>query len=144
MLKKSLIFLLLLFQIDGIAKVDNNEELWKKLLKLDWEYVYSSTYKSDLEVPIFTKDVKALAGEEVELNGFLLPLNTEDGSLILSLYPMSSCFFCGGAGIESVVAVFPQKKEKYDLEKVTFKGTFKINRSSEGLIYQIEDAVILP
>ncbi|OHX65595.1 hypothetical protein [Flammeovirga pacifica] len=119
------------------------DEIWEKLLNVDWEYKYSEEFEMDIPFPLFTDEVKALSEKEVVIKGFVLPVETEDNSIMLSVYPFSSCFFCGGAGPESVVAIFLKNHREIDEEEVSFKGTLHLNDQETGLIYELKDAVEL-
>lgn len=115
--------------------------LWEKLLKVDWEYKYSEEFEMDVPFPIFSDEMKKMDGTEVSITGFVLPVETEDGSLMISAYPFSSCFFCGGAGPESVVAVYLKNPREIEDEEATFKGILHLNDEETGLIYELKDAV---
>ncbi|KXX68858.1 hypothetical protein [Flammeovirga sp. SJP92] len=142
---KSRIFILPLilsvFIIAGFAGPNPNYELWKKLLNVDWEYKYSDEFEMDVPLPIFPRDVKKLNGTEVTIRGFVLPVETTDGSIIVSYYPFSSCFFCGGAGPESVIAIFLKNEREIEDEEATFKGVLHLNDEETGLIYELKEAV---
>jgi hypothetical protein len=55
---------------------------------------------------------------------------------VISRYPFANCFFCGGAGPESVVDLrFKGKTRRYETdERLTFKGVFALNAND---IYQM-------
>jgi hypothetical protein len=56
--------------------------------------------------PTFSADLKAQVGKEIELEGYYLPVDVEgDAYIILSKFPYAQCFFCGGAGPESIAEV---------------------------------------
>src|ERR1041384_5870228 len=53
-------------------------------------------------MPAFSEDLKALVGKDIMLEGYYLPIDVEGSAyVILSKFPYSQCFFCGGAGPES-------------------------------------------
>ena len=56
------------------------------------------------EVPKFDKELLAIEGEEVTLTGYVIPYES-DSSFMLSALPFASCFFCGGAGPETVAEI---------------------------------------
>lgn len=140
-MKKSILGLFILFLFTLFSFTNVEEDIWKKLLNVDWEYKYSEEFEMDVPFPIFSKEMKAMDGKEIVIKGFVLPVETEDGSLMISAYPFSSCFFCGGAGPESVVAVFLKNQREIDEEEASFKGTLHLNDEETGLIYELKDAV---
>ncbi|MBE62471.1 MAG: hypothetical protein CMB89_08935, partial [Flammeovirgaceae bacterium] len=64
-------------------------------------------------------------------------------SIILSKFPYSSCFFCGGAGLESVVEVqfsLPPRHFKPD-EVITVEGVLRLNENDfDHLVFILEKA----
>jgi hypothetical protein len=81
-------------------------------------------------VPFFDSKIKFHEGKEMTLEGYFIPMDLESSNtIILSKHPYSQCFFCGGAGPESVVEVIlasrPSKLKADQIIKVT--GTLKLN-----------------
>ncbi|MDW7692325.1 hypothetical protein R9C00_13705 [Flammeovirgaceae bacterium SG7u.111] len=140
--RKLPVLLLLLLLSSSVFSQENDKqwEVWGKLTSIDWEYKYSEMYKTEIGFPKFNKEVKDLDGKEVTIKGYVIPLETEDNSIIISSLPYSSCFFCGGGGVETVMAVFPDEQRKYELETVTFKGVLELNNGETGLIYNLKNA----
>ncbi len=135
--------LILLFLVLPTA-LQAQSGLWYTLSKVEWQYKFSETYGQDIGYPSFSPEVKDLNGKEVTIKGFYMPVETEDESAIFSAFPYANCFFCGGAGIESVLAVFMKKPQKFDLDQqVMFKGKLELNDGETGLIYNLRDAVIV-
>ena len=80
-------------------------------------------------VPVFDQKINSLEGTEIELTGYYLPLETEKNQLIISKNPYASCFFCGGAGPESIAEVLlKEKSPKLKVDQIiTVKGKLKLN-----------------
>ncbi len=123
-------------------------------LKLTWEALRDVTFKKKwyaeesvyMLYPTFGPAVQKLNGKTVELTGYVLPVDYESNLYVLSAFPYSACFFCGGAGPESVVSLKfkkPGKKFKTD-ERRTFNGTLKLNADNiYELNYIIADAEMI-
>jgi hypothetical protein len=80
--------------------------------------------------PPFPAALKAMEGKEITIEGFYVPFAPEDGDyIIISKYPMSQCFFCGGGGPESIIEVnFIKSPGKFQVDDlVTVKGKLKLN-----------------
>jgi len=93
------------------------------------------------QVPHFGPEVKALAGKEVEIRGYMLPLTVDNKLYILSQYPFTECFFCGGAGKETVIELKLKKESKFDIdESIVMQGTFRLNDNPLELSYVLEEA----
>ena len=89
---------------------------------------------------------KIITGEFADIKGYYIPVEMDGNSIIISKYPYTSCFFCGGAGPESVAAVKVNGKigEYYLDELITVRGRFAVNDSDVDMLnFIIEDAKIL-
>ncbi len=142
-MKKALSAIWLLLFLAGFSTAtaqDSSGSIWNKLTSIDWEMRYSKMYDAEIGFPKFNPQVQALNGKTVTVKGYILPLETEDNSIIISSLPYSQCFFCGGAGIETVMAVYMKKPRKMNMEQATFKGTLELNDGETGLIYNLKDA----
>ena len=89
--------------------------------------------------------IKSLNGQKVEVEGFYIPVSEtgEDNIVILSAFPFAQCFFCGKAGVESIVDILsPKKIPQMKLDsKIKFQGKLKLNRDNfDYLIYVLEEA----
>lgn len=102
---------------------------WEMLAKVEFVDKYFPDYEAWYLMPQFSEQVKALDGKKVIINGYLIPLDTDGGRYALSAYPFSACFFCGGAGPESVISLhFAAKNPRYKTDqKETFTGTLHLN-----------------
>ncbi len=49
--------------------------------------------------------ITGYVGKEVYITGYVLPVDNKGEIYALSAYPFSSCFFCGGAGPETVMGL---------------------------------------
>jgi hypothetical protein len=81
------------------------------------------------------------------MEGYYLPIEVEgDAYIILSKYPFSQCFFCGGAGPESIAeVVFKTKPEKFEPDQfIRVKGKLRLNEKDiEHGNFILEEAVLV-
>ncbi|MEM1137561.1 MAG: hypothetical protein AAGI07_17100 [Bacteroidota bacterium] len=146
---KKYVFVFLLCFLSGIPKVtkaQDGEDLWKKLTNIKWETTFNEYVGADIQLPIFSEEVEALNGKEIEVKGFIIPVDLTGADYqVLSAFPYASCFFCGNAGPESVMEIYLKEERKFDMDaKVTFKGKLKLNyEDSYHLVYMLEDAEVL-
>jgi len=87
--------------------------------------------------PTFGPSVQKLKNQQVAITGYILPVDLDANLYVLSAFPFSACFFCGGAGPETVMTLNFKKKDgrKYKTdERLTFVGTLKLNADD---IYQM-------
>jgi len=118
-------------------------------VNIDWytlSHVNFSTPEADHRAPVygapsFGDTVKALEGQTVILDGYMLPLTVDNKLYVLSKYPFTECFFCGGAGKETVVELRLQKEMRFDIdEPVTIQGQLRLVHDPMEISYQIVDA----
>lgn len=121
---------------------------WKYLLRLKMDSVYNNQLGMVVEMPVFNDTLKALEGKQVVVEGFYIPATeTKDNQVvILSAYPFAQCFYCGKAGIESVIDVLsvePLPRMKTDT-KTHIRGRFKLNADNfDYLVYVLEESVLV-
>lgn len=121
-----------LLEEDGNLK----ELSWATLADVDFKDVYVEELDAYYWKPTFGASVKAVEGKEVYITGYIIPVDYDEDFYVLSRYQFANCFFCGGAGPESVVDLrFPAKTRAYKTdERLTFKGTLALNADD---IYQM-------
>ena len=123
-------------------------------VKLSWETLRDVTFKKKwyaeesvyMLYPTFGQNIQKLNGKPVELTGYILPVDLESNIYVLSAFPYSACFFCGGAGPESVVSLkFKKSDKKFKTdERRTFRGTLKLNADNiYELNYILADAEMI-
>ena len=81
--------------------------------------------------PKFPEELKAMEGKVVTVSGFYIPLDMNNSDIaVVSKFPNAECFFCGGAGPESILVGYLKKKParriKMD-EIVKIRGKLKLN-----------------
>lgn len=123
-------------------------------VKLSWEVLRDVTFKKKwyaeesvyMLYPTFGQGIQKLNGKTVDLTGYVLPVDLESNIYVLSAFPYSACFFCGGAGPESVVSLkFKKSDKKFKTdERRTFRGTLKLNADNiYELNYILADAEMI-
>ncbi len=116
---------------------------WIDLADVKFEPKYYKEANQNLLFPTFGVRPLALKDKPIVLPGYVLPTDVEKGIYVLSAFTMSSCFFCGAAGPESVVQLkFKPGHREYKMDEwIKFKGTLRLNDSDiDQLNYIIEDA----
>ena len=122
---------------------------WELLSKVTWAKAYVEELEDYYDLPSFHADIKALEGQEVIISGFAIPLEVRSKTIAISSKPMISCFFCTGAGPESVAEVIINKDDtSFDKIRVDsfikIKGILKTNRKDpEHLMYILENVKLL-
>ena len=127
---------------------------WETLLSLKFTIKFDEELDDVIFKPNFTKKIKALEDQLIELEGFIIPhdiaamaLGDEDGAssrFMFSAFPVASCFFCGAAGAESVIEVSPAKGIAFDKNKIRIRGKLKLNdKDYLKLPYQLLEAELV-
>jgi hypothetical protein len=104
-------------------------EGWPLFAKTKFDAKYNEKAGEYFMMPTFSEDLKSLVGKEVSLEGYYLPIDVEGGQyVIISKFPYSQCFFCGGAGPESIAEVYLKDKHKFEADQyIRIKGKLKLN-----------------
>lgn len=122
-------------------------DTWNTFAKTKFEPKYYESLGEYLFYPTFPAELKALEGKEITVEGFYVPFAPEDGNyIIISKYPMSQCFFCGGGGPESIAEVnFKTDPGKFQVDDlILVKGKLKLNADDlDHVNFILKDAVLV-
>lgn len=140
-----LIFGLLITCHFGFAQT--KPDAWNLFAKTKFDPKYYEKIGEYLFYPTFPTDLKALEGKDITVEGYYVPFAPEDGAyIIISKFPMSQCFFCGGAGPESIAEVnFAKPQSKFQVDDlITVKGKLKLNTDNvDHVNFILEQAVLI-
>lgn len=119
---------------------------------LDW-FVLSDVKFEEKQIPgeelnynqaTFGPSIDPFVGQEVMISGYIIPMDPMGVSYVLSMNPNATCFFCGGAGPETVIQLnlAPSAIKRYKTDdRLTFKGVFRAHEDDiESLTYVLENA----
>lgn len=144
-MKNILITLLVLV---GIATSVKSQTIitWEVMKDVTFEEVFSEEFQGYYQVPKFGKKISSLNGKKVQIRGYIIPVDVIQDYYVLSANPYSSCFFCGGAGPESVMEVqIVGKHDGLRMDQIiTFEGKLRLNPDDiYQLSYILEDAKVI-
>lgn len=131
---------------DAAPEPVKKKSLWKTLGKITYKKKYDELMGFKIDIPVFSEPIKALDGKEVVVKGYIIPVEgyKSHKEFILSAFPYNMCFFCGGAGPETVMEVEAIEGIEYSAEQVLIKGKLKLNDDDiNRLMYLLTDAVII-
>jgi hypothetical protein len=144
---KKLFVAMIFFTSVSIAMSQVKPNIWDLFAKTKFESKFDEKVGEYLFYPNFASDLKAMEGKEITLVGYYVPFTPEGNTyVILSKYPMSQCFFCGGGGPESVAEVnFSKQSRKFDVDElVTVKGKLRLNtKSLDHLNFILDQAIFI-
>ncbi len=102
---------------------------WNQLADVSYVSKYNKQFDTEIQYPVFGNNVKKLAGQEWVISGYMIPLDIESGLYALSKNTYAACFFCGAAGVESVISLkFKTKPRRYKTDEYCYiKGKLELN-----------------
>ncbi|WP_339606828.1 hypothetical protein [uncultured Roseivirga sp.] len=143
-MRKRLILILFILST-SIASFAQEQNMWKTLSNVTVEKSFDEVLSIDVEHYNFASQVKALNGKKISLEGWMIPLDELRGEnyFVLSSLPFANCFFCGGAGPETVAEVFSKKEVKFTEKKVKVTGVLTLNSDDPlRLMYILNDVEV--
>lgn len=126
--------------------VDKKENVWKTLSKITYKKEFDEFLGFKIDIPVFADAVKELNNKEVEIKGYIIPVEGYQShtEFIFSAFPYNMCFFCGGAGPETVMEVEAVEGVEYTSEQVVLKGKLQLNDADiNRLMYLLVDAKLV-
>ncbi len=129
-LSKYFIISIVFFGFSSFKIADEPTKItWDTLRDVTFKKKWSAEESMFILYPTFGAKVTALKNKEVELTGYMIPVDVDTNMYVLSANPFSACFFCGQAGPESVVQIkFKKTTKRFNTDdRVTVKGTFVTN-----------------
>ncbi len=142
-MKKIILFLTLSILTSALfaqEETQGNPNIWKTLGKITFKKEYDEMMGFKVDVPVFSQDVEALEGTEITVKGYIIPVEDYGGQteFVFSAFPYNMCFFCGGAGPETVMKVSASEEIPYTAESITIKGTLSLNSTDRNeLMYAL-------
>ena len=140
------LLLLALFFVGVTSLTAQDTNLWKTLSKITYEKKYDELLGFKVDVPVFADQIKELEGKVVEVSGYIVPVEgyKSHTEFVFSAYPYNMCFFCGGAGPETVMEVTSTEPVKYSTDRVTLRGKLLLNGDDiNRLMYVLVDAKLV-
>ncbi|MGB3084277.1 MAG: hypothetical protein WBB21_06140, partial [Saprospiraceae bacterium] len=103
--------------------------MWPALSKVSYKKEYDALLGIKVDRPVFSSDVKSLAGKIIQLKGYIIPTDgfKSHTEFVFSAFPYSSCFFCGKAGPETVIEIQAKEPIQYTSEPIEIKGKLILN-----------------
>ena len=120
------------FAFVGIKQMHaQTENAWKTLSKITFRKQYDDMLGFKVDVPVFSDDVKKLSEQEVQIKGYIIPVEG---------YKSHTEFVFS----ETVMEVYAKEPIKYTAEAVAIRGKLELNDSDVNrLIYALHDAVLV-
>lgn len=140
------LFFSLIVLFAGYTQAQSEQNTWKTLAKITYKKQYDEMLGFKVDIPVFSEEVKKMAGKQVEVKGYIVPVDgyKSHTEFVFSAFPYNMCFFCGGAGPETVMEVYAKSPIKYTAEPVIIKGKLELNDNDVNrLMYALKDAELI-
>lgn len=121
------------------------ENFWAILAQVTFQTVsVASGY--EIERPQFSEQLRSFEGKKIKLKGYLIPLSemSDKPAMMLSSLPFNVCYFCGGAGPETVIEIQASRTMKFTTKPVILEGYLDLNDSNpDHHIYILKSATLV-
>ncbi len=123
-----------------------SQSIWPILSQVKYKKIQDEQLGFEVDYPIFSSELKSLDGKWVQVKGYIIPTDgyKSHTEFVFSAFPYKSCYFCGGAGPETVMEIQAHQGIQFTSEKIELKGRLKLNDSDlNRLMFILTDAEIL-
>ena len=136
----------ILMALMTVCRAQDAPNMWKTLADITYIKKYDDFLGFKVDYPVFSEKVEGLDGQEIEIRGYIIPIEgyKSHKEFIFSAYPYNLCFFCGGAGPETVMEIQASEPIKYTAEPITIRGKLNLNDEDiNQLMYNMTDVVLI-
>jgi hypothetical protein len=119
---------------------------WKRLTDVKFTRKLNAELSMYFLYPSFGPSVQSLKGKQIRIRGYMIPVDEENNIYVISAKPMAMCFFCRGAGPESIIELqFKNGKQRFKTDDIkTVQGKLVLNPADvEHLNYIITNAELV-
>lgn len=120
---------------------------WLLFEEVKFEEKYYAEFDQYFLAPLLDSKIRRYERHEVLLKGHYMPFKLDDKhTMIISKYPYSACYFCGGAGPGSVAEIwFKEKPPRLKADQIVqVSGILKLNdRGVEHMNFILTEAVLI-
>ena len=145
-LHQVLLSFILLFATSLPILAQSSTNPWKLLSDVDIKDRYDEAAGYEVSYPVFGEKAQRLDGKMITVEGYMIPYEVYLGPkyFILSSLPIAACFFCGGAGPETVMEVFTTEPIELTDETIKVRGRLELNPDDpDRMMYILKDAELL-
>ena len=142
---KHLFVLLLALQVSSFINEEPFNLSWKSLSETSFSEYFNETKNIWTLEGVFPVSIRKLNGSDVKITGYVIQIDIKKRSYVLSAYPYSSCYFCGGAGPESIINLqLNDLKHHIETDAIkTFSGVLDLqSRPKNGFYFTLINARI--
>ncbi len=130
----------------GFFHTVQSQSIWPILAGVKYKKVEDKVLGFEVDYPIFNEEIKSFDGKIIKVRGFIVPTNGYKSTkeFVLSALPVKSCYFCGGAGPETVLEVNCKENVPLTNSRVELEGRLQLNSADlNRLMFQLIDAKLI-
>lgn len=139
--------ILVFFFLSGWSALAQEEtRVWKQLADVTVEDRYDASAGYEVSYPVFGERAQSLDGQVITVKGYMIPFEAylKPKYFILSALPIAACFFCGGAGPETVMEVFSRDNIELSSEVIQLRGRLELNGDNpDRMMYILREAELI-
>ena len=141
-MKQSLLFLIIFSHLFSFSLTAQTSLDWNTLADVTFEEQKDTLADLPFNQATFGDIIRPFENKEVAITGYMIPMDAMGISYALSRNPNAVCFFCGGAGPETVVQLKLSKIKRYPTDaRLRFKGKLQMNAQDiNSLTYVLLEA----
>ena len=134
----------LLFSLPLISAFICEQNYWQVLAEVRFSKTLDAN-GHEIDIPVFSARLQSYHGKEIMLEGYLIPLSeTGAASYMFSKLPFNVCYFCGGAGPETVVELQTSKPIDFTSKRIACRGILLLNsKDPDHHIFILQNASIV-
>ncbi|MCX2744284.1 hypothetical protein OO013_10425 [Mangrovivirga sp. M17] len=139
------IYCLFLLNVSVVINAQNDVDFWDILGEVKFETGYMEGSEVPFDVPVFSKKLKSYEGQIIKLKGYILPVEVGSSDhYILSKLPFNVCYYCGGAGPETIIEIISDEELEASDNRVVIEGMLMLNNSDMNYhMYVLRNAELI-
>lgn len=145
-MKYSLLAIILSFSFTASSAQERIS--WDVLADVSFVSEYVEEMGTMQSIPRFGEDPQQYEGKEISISGYTIPIDGTGTYYVLSKFPYANCYFCGGAGPETIIelSLKPDEQRRFKTdEHVTVVGKLQLNENDVyRLPYLVVEATVEP
>jgi len=139
---------IIIFCLSSIISFAQERINWDILADVSFISEYVEEMGTMQSIPRFGEDPKEYEGKEISISGYTIPIDGTGTYYVLSKFPYANCYFCGGAGPETIIelSLKPEAQRRFKTdEHVTVTGKLQLNMDDVyRLPYLVVEATVEP
>ncbi len=145
-IKQTLILIFMCVASLGVLSAQEQvpaDQMWNALADITYKKKFDEFLGFEIKTPVFSKSILQREGNKIKIKGYIIPVEgyKSHKSFILSAFPYNMCYFCGGAGPETIMEVECVEGVKFTTDPIELEGILHVNQEDiNELMYKLTEA----